>query len=111
MNARFHGLSGRRFQENPHKASAQKKVQQGDGNAEKPYQLQARPKPLFDAVRLSGPDILGGKIGNAVADGGQGGDYQIIQFDRGGVSGHNGGAEGIDDPLNENVPYGNKALL
>lgn len=56
-------------------------------------------------------EILGGEIGDAVADRGERCNDKIIQLHCGGVTCHNGGTESVDDTLDQNISDGNKALL
>ena len=60
---------------------------------------------------LAGADVLCGVVGNTIAQGGEGGDDQVVQLDGCGVTGHDGGAEAVDNALNDDVADGDEALL
>ncbi len=60
---------------------------------------------------MMGSQVLGRIIGNSVADGGEGGDDHVVQLHRRGIAGHDRGAEAVDDALDHDIAYGDKALL
>ena len=62
-------------------------------------------------VHLAGTHVLGGVVGNAVAQSGEGGDDHIVQLDRCGVTGDDAGTKGVDDALQDDVAHRDEALL
>ena len=62
-------------------------------------------------MRLPSAQVLGGIVGDAVAEGGEGSDHQAVELDGSGVARHDRRAEGVDDSLDCDIAHGNKALL
>lgn len=111
MSAGLH--SGRRISLHKQKEQvfSEKDIQGAEGNAQAPYHFDTRPETVFKPAVFAGAKILCREIGDTVSDGGKGGNDQIVQLYGGGVSGHDGGAETVDDALDQYISYGNKALL
>ena len=54
---------------------------------------------------------MGCVVGHAVGQGGKGSDHQVVQLYPGGVARHDASAKAVDDPLEDDVAHGDKALL
>ena len=65
----------------------------------------------MDPVVLACTVVLGGIIGDSVADGGVGRDDHVIQLHGGCVAGHNAASETVDDTLDNDIAYRDEALL
>ena len=78
---------------------------------EEPDHLEAGPEALRDAGQLSGTQVLGSVVGDAVGQGGEGGDHEVVELDGGGVTGHDAGPEAVDDALDHDIADGDEALL
>ena len=55
--------------------------------------------------------ILGGKVGDAVSDCGEGGNHHIVQLYGGGIASHDRRAEAVYYALDQNIADGDKTLL
>ena len=98
-DAGFQCQLGGVVQEEAHQAPAPGEIQYRQGQAQNPNQLQGGPEALLDSIQLLRPQVLGGIVGDTVAQGGEGGDNQVVQLHRSGVSGHHIRAEAIDNAL------------
>ena len=65
----------------------------------------------MDTVVLACTIVLGGVVGDSVANGGVGRDDHVIQLHRGCIAGHNATSESVDDTLDNDVAYRDEALL
>ncbi len=111
LNAYGDGLALRILHKQSDQRTSAEAVQQNKGDAQNPRNFYAGTAAFSDTAKLVGTQILGGEVGNSVSEGGEGCNDQIVDFYRGTVSGHDAGAEGVDDALNHDVANGNKALL
>ena len=62
-------------------------------------------------VHLACAHVLGGVVGDAVAQGGKGGDDHVVQLDGGRVACNDAGTKGVDDALQDDVAHRDEALL
>ena len=91
--------------------AAEEEVQEHDGHADDPHQIAACAKALVHTVHLAGTHVLGGVVGDAVAQGGEGGDDHVVQLDGSGIACNDAGTEGVDDALQNDVAHRDEALL
>ena len=111
QHASVDGRALRVIHEQQQQRAAEEEVQDDDGHTNEPHQIAARTKARLDAVHLAGPHVLGGVVGNAVAQGGEGGDDHVVQLDGGRVACNDAGTKGVDDALQDDVAHRDEALL
>ncbi len=70
-----------------------------------PQQLGTGPEARPDALVLPGAQILGGVVGNAAAQRGQGGDEHIVQLGGRGKARDHAGTEGVDHALDDDIAH------
>lgn len=111
LSACQHSCSRISFHEQEKQILSEEDIQGTERYTQAPYHFDACPETVLKPAVFSGAQILRREIGNAVSDCGKGSDDQIVQLYGGGVSGHDGGAEAVDNTLDQDVSYGDKALL
>ena len=84
---------------------------QAQRQAQHPHHFEPRPEAVLHPGKLLRSDILGGIVGDAVAQGGEGGDDQVVELDRCRVAGNHTGPKAINHALNHNIANGDKTLL
>lgn len=60
---------------------------------------------------MAGAQVLGGKVGDAVANGGERCDHQVIELYGSSVAGGNADAKAVDAALDHHVSQGDEGLL
>ena len=105
MLARDQGLDRVFFHKKQQEVSAEYNIKHTKRNTQAPHHFQARAEAFLDPSIFACPQILGGKIGDSVADGGKGSDDHIVELHRGAVACHDGSAETVDHALDDDVSY------
>ena len=90
---------------------AERHIGNTEGHAQAPHQPPACPEALPDPPESCGPQVLGREIGYPVADGGKGGDHQVVQLHRRGISGGHTDPEAVYPALDQHVPHRDEGLL
>lgn len=111
LHTRHKRPGGAFFHKQKEQIPAAEYVEGAEGNAQKPHHLKPGPEAFPDPSDFAGPQILGGKIGDPVSDGGKGGNDQIVQLHGGGIPGHHRRAEPVDHALDQDISHRDKALL
>ncbi len=104
------GLGGLVHEKVQDKAACEK-IEKEQREGEGPDHPDTCTKTFFNPRQLAGTDILGRVVGNPVAQRGEGGDNQVIQFDGSRVAGHDTRSKTVDHTLDDDVADGDEALL
>ena len=81
------------------------------GHADQPHQFDAGDVALAHPLGLGCAQVLAGVVGDAVGQGGERGDDQVVQLDRRRIAGDDAGAKAVDDALDDDVAHRHRALL
>ena len=85
--------------------AACQQIQGREAEADAAQQPDTGPKTRLDTLILPGTQILGGVVGNAAAQRGQGGDEHIVQLGGRGKARDHAGTEGVDHALDDDIAH------
>lgn len=107
----LHCRTRRGVEEDINEILSGEEIQQNKRYAEKPHHFHACAKPAAYPRQLLRADVLRCKVRDSVSDRCQGSDDKVVELYRGGISGDDTRAKGVDDALNDDIPNRDEALL